>query len=50
MSSFVRTLERAVKRQKNYMGRASQLGVTNPKAKDRIAREAREKRHANLAS
>lgn len=44
MSSFTRRLQRSVKRQKNYMGRGTQLGVTNLKAKYRLAREQRELR------
>ena len=42
MSSFTRTIQRALKRGKFYKRRGSQLGVTNPKAKDRLARERRE--------
>ncbi len=42
MSSFTRNITRTIKREKNYKGRGTQLGVTNPKAKDTLARKARE--------
>lgn len=47
MSSLVRRIQRASKREgfKNHMNLGTQLGVTNEKAKDRLARLAREKRH-----
>ncbi|GGI82124.1 hypothetical protein GCM10007973_18230 [Polymorphobacter multimanifer] len=50
MSSFVRTIQRTVKRKSkgtggpvHYLGRGSKLGVLNPKAMDLLARQAREK-------
>lgn len=43
MSSFTRTIQRAVKRDKFYNGRGRQLGVVNTKAKDLLARLKREK-------
>lgn len=33
MSSFVRTVQRALKRKKFYGGRGSKLGVKNPRLK-----------------
>jgi hypothetical protein len=44
MSGFVRTIQRTLKREgtPHHFGRGSRLGVTNPEAKDRLAREARE--------
>ena len=46
MSSFQRTLQRAVKREIFYLGRGSRLGVVNKFAKDLRARLTREERHA----
>lgn len=57
MSSFTRTIQRAVKRAQkgicrapHYMGRGSKLGVHNPRGKDllaRLSREARRKATSN---
>lgn len=44
MSSFTRTIQRAVTRDKFYNDRGRQLGVVNTKAKDLLARLKREKR------
>lgn len=53
MSSGIRNIERTVKRSHdpdcraaNYKGRGSTLGVRNPKAKDLLARLAREANRA----
>lgn len=45
MSSFTRSIQRALTRQKNFMGRGVKLGVTNPEANDLTARIRREDRH-----
>ena len=49
MSGFLRTIQRTTRRASeatcrapHYFGRGSKLGVSNPDAKDRLAREARE--------
>jgi len=42
MSSLVRTIQRSAERRIQYLGRGSRLGITNPTAKDKLAREARE--------
>lgn len=47
MSSFTRTIQRSSGRKYQFRGRGSQLGVTNPKAKDMLARETREKKKGN---
>lgn len=44
MSSFTRTIQRAVKRDKFYNGRGRSLGVVNAKARDLLARLKRENR------
>lgn len=51
MSSFIRTIERTIKRANdpdcrapNYLGRGSRLGIKNPKDKALMARLAREAR------
>lgn len=47
MSGFVRRIERTVAREQagcrapHHFGRGSKLGVSNPEAKDRLAREKR---------
>lgn len=51
MSSFVRNMQRAGKRGRSgkgifFMGRGSKLGTRNPKAKDLLARLAREAKRA----
>lgn len=53
MSSLIRRIERTLtrnlksRRGRHFMGRGSKLGHTNPKAKDLLARKAREARHSN---
>jgi hypothetical protein len=46
MSSFIRRIERALKRNENgtpnYMGRGSKMGVKNPKDACLLARKVRE--------
>lgn len=42
MSSLIRNIQRAVSRGKYFNGRGARLGYTNPKGKDKLAREARE--------
>lgn len=44
MSSGLRNIQRAQKRGINFMGRGSKLGVTNPGAKDLLARQKRDKK------
>lgn len=42
MSSGLRNIQRALQRGRFFNGRGSKLGVKNPKAKDKLARESRE--------
>jgi hypothetical protein len=44
MSSLVRRIQRASKRQIYHLRRGSMVGVHNPKATDLLARKAREER------
>ncbi len=44
MSSFTRTLQRSSNRRFQFMKRGSMLGHSNPKAKDLLARKAREQK------
>jgi hypothetical protein len=50
MSGFVRTIQRTISGRHakctapHFNGRGSRLGVRNPEAKDKLAREAREQR------
>lgn len=44
MSSFTRTIQRSASRKFQFLSRGSRLGVTNPKAKDLLARKAREEK------
>lgn len=41
MSSFIRNIQRNIKRGKYYLGRGYKLGYTDPKGKEKVAREAR---------
>jgi len=41
MSSLTRTIQRAAKRSKNYLGRGGKLGHTNPKAPTKLHSHAR---------
>ena len=47
MSSFVRTLQRSAGRSLQFQKRGSRLGILNPKAKDLLARQAREAKKEN---
>jgi len=44
MSGLIRTIQRSARRKRQYRGRGSKLGVKNPAAQDKLAREAREAR------
>lgn len=47
MSSFLRNIQRAAKRQEYYQGRGSKLGIpTDVTAADYVARIKREAKHA----
>ena len=55
MSGFLRTIQRTTRRASeatcrapHYFGRGSKLGVSNPDAKDRLAREAREAARSSM--
>jgi hypothetical protein len=44
VSSLVRNIQRSSKSGYQYMGRGSKLGVSNPKDKSLLARQARDKK------
>lgn len=47
MSSFTRRIQKSANKRYTFKGRGCRLGVTFPKAKDLLARLAREERHGS---